>query len=54
MDEERDEMMTTQPGVAGENESVAANEGAAAATPSAPPQGLAEAYEKALAEKNDL
>ncbi len=47
-------MMTTQPGEAGENESVAANEGAAAATPSAPPQGLAEAYEKALAEKNDL
>ena len=54
MDNERDEMMTTQPGEAEENEPAPANEGAAAAAPTAPAPGLAEAYEKALAERKDL
>jgi molecular chaperone GrpE len=45
-------MMTPQPGEAGENEPVAdAAESAAAGTPA---PGLAEAYEKALAENKDL
>jgi molecular chaperone GrpE len=51
MENERDRMMTTQPGETGENESAPADNGAAAA---APPTELAEAYEKALAENKDL
>jgi molecular chaperone GrpE len=47
MDKERDETMTTQPGEAGENGPAPAGE--ETATP-----GLAEAYEKALAENKDL
>ena len=46
-------MMTTPPGEDGENEATAANEGAAAA-PGTPAEGMAEAYEKVLAEKQDL
>jgi len=52
MKNDRDWMTTTQPGEAGESESAPANEGAAA--PTTPPPDLAEAYEKALAEKKDL
>jgi len=47
-------MMTTQPGEAAENESAPANEGTAAAAPTAPAPGLTEAYEKALAESKNL
>ncbi len=54
MDEEKDWMTTTQPGEPMENESAAANEGGTAVAPSAPPPGLAEAYEKVLAENKDL
>jgi len=53
MDEEREWMTATPPGEPVENESVAASAGGAAAAPE-PPPGLAEAYEKVLAEKNDL
>jgi molecular chaperone GrpE len=49
MVDEREEMTTTQPGESVENESLGANEEAAAAAP-----GLPEAYEKVLAEKKDL
>jgi len=52
MDKDREVMMTTPPGEAGENEPAAAPEGPALAG-TAPP-GLAEAYEKALAESKDL
>jgi molecular chaperone GrpE len=48
MENDKDRMMATQPGEAGESEAPPAREGAA------PPPGLAEAYETALAEKNDL
>jgi len=54
MEKEKDWMMTTPSGEAGENESAPANEEAAVAAPSAPAAGLAEAYEKALAENKDL
>ena len=50
MDNERDEMMISPPGDAGENGPAPAEEGAAAAAPA----GLAEAHEKALAESKDL
>jgi molecular chaperone GrpE len=53
MEHEKDWMMTTESGPTGENESAPANEGAVSA-PNASPPGLAEAYEKALAEKKDL
>ncbi|MGO8788119.1 MAG: nucleotide exchange factor GrpE [Terriglobia bacterium] len=51
MDEEREEMMTTEPGEAGESETASAAEGAAAPAPQPAP---AEALEKALAEKKEL
>ena len=54
MDNEKDLTVTSQPGEAGENESAPASEGVAAPAPTAPPAGLAEAYEKALAERKDL
>jgi len=54
MDDERDMTATSQPGETGENESAPANEDLAAAAPAAPPAALAEAYEKALAERQDL
>jgi molecular chaperone GrpE len=53
MDNERDGMMISPPGDPGENEPAPREEGAAAAAPATPP-GLAEAYEKALAESKDL
>ena len=53
MDNERDGMMISPPGDPGENESAPVEEGAAAAAP-ATPAGLAEAYEKTLAESKDL
>ncbi len=46
--------MTSQSGEAGENESAPANEASAAAVPTVPVAGLAEAYEKALAESKNL
>ena len=51
MDKERDLTVTSEHGDGGGNESASAPEGTEAA---APPPGLAEAYEKALAEKKDL
>jgi len=54
MEKERDWMMTTPSGDAGENESAPADNGAAAAVPAAPAPEMAEAYEKVLAEKKDL
>ena len=47
-------MMTTQTGEAAENDPAPAPGDAAVAAPTAPPAGLAEAYEKALAENKDL
>ena len=47
-------MMTTESGQAGENQSAPADGGTAAAAPTPPAPGVAEAYEKALAEKKDL
>jgi molecular chaperone GrpE len=54
MDKERDDIMTTQPGEAGENEPAPTPEGSEAAGANAPAPGLAEAYEKALAENKGL
>ena len=54
MENEHDWMMTTQSGEGAESESAPADDGAASATPTAPPPGLAEAYEKVLAEKQEL
>jgi molecular chaperone GrpE len=51
MDKERDLTITSQPGEPGENAAAAAEGGSA---PNAPAPGLAEAYEKALAENKDL
>jgi molecular chaperone GrpE len=53
MDNERDGMMISPPGDAGENEPAPREEGAAGADLATPP-GLAEAYEKTLAESKDL
>jgi molecular chaperone GrpE len=54
MDNEKDLTITSQPGEARENGSAPASESVAAAAPSAPPAGSAEACEKALAERKDL
>ena len=54
MDEERDEMTTTPSPGDGESGSPPGDEGKPASAPAAPPPGLPEAYEKALAENRDL
>ena len=54
MENEHDWMMTTQSGEDAENEPAPADKGPASAAPTAPPPGLAEAYEKVLAEKQEL
>jgi molecular chaperone GrpE len=54
MDNEKDLMMTTQPGETGENEAAPAEGASAASSPTSPVAGLAEAYEKILAERKDL
>jgi molecular chaperone GrpE len=53
MDEERNMPITSQPGEGGENDSAAPQGGEPVAAAATPP-GLAEAYEKALAENKDL
>lgn len=54
MDNERDLVISSQPGEAGDNETAPANGVAAPAAPSEPAPALAEAYEKALAESKSL
>src|SRR5580700_3195616 len=54
MDKETDLTVTSKPGEGGENEPAAANGEIPAASPASPPPGLAEAYEKSLAEGKDL
>ena len=54
MENEHDWMMTTQSGEDAGSESVPADNDAASAAPTAPAPGLAEAYEKVLAEKQEL
>jgi len=53
MDNDRDLTVTSQPGETGETEPASADGEGPAALPNSPP-GLAEAYEKALAESKDL
>jgi len=53
MDEERDMTMSSQPSEGGENDSAAPQSGEPVAAAATPP-GLAEAYEKALAENKEL